>query len=316
MARTVRALIPNQNIDLGCHREHTCPKSLSSLAFNPALVKRGEGAIVRVKQGVECCNRTFGIRRKTDLTNKMFAKNLGSHWFWPGAGVERKRTAPLRRSKALSWEPRFKTCADLFRRIVQTLLVTFTISNPHAHAATIARIDIDRLVNQAELIFQGEVTNVEARQDERGYIYTYIDFRIEDIVAGDSEIGTTLQLRFSGGAVGDRRLDLGIQFPRLNERGLYFVEGINTRLVNPLLGWQQGHFTITDDGTVVAGNGEPVKSVEPQISPVKPDISSGVAAGIETIQPTLPRRPSSHRETVSGPMLLEDFKTKIRSLRR
>jgi hypothetical protein len=215
----------------------------------------------------------------------------------------------------LRWKPRHNSRRGLCTQMVQTLLMIFALSIPHLQASTIASINIDQLVNQAELIFQGEVINVESRQDERGYIYTYVDFRIEDVIAGNAEIGPTLQLRFAGGTVDDRRLDLGIQYPRLNERGLYFVEGLYTRFVNPLLGWQQGRFKIADDGTVVAGNGEVVNDIKPQVSSGKPAISSGVATGIETTQLALSRRPSPGREA-AGPMPLEDFKTKIRSLRR
>lgn len=177
------------------------------------------------------------------------------------------------------------------------------------HAATIAKVSTDDLVNKAELIFEGKVVAVRSKMNQRGYIYTYIKFDVVDVLIGEWS-KNTLELRFTGGTVGNVRLNVGSIMPSLGQRGIYFVEKVEQGLVNPLLGWEQGRFTIADDGSVIAGNTQPVRAVERRSDLEFSKISNGVAEGIVTTQSAQSSAVQSRALTV------EEFKRKISDMKR
>ena len=58
-----------------------------------------------------------------------------------------------------------------------------------------------------------------------------------------------LELRFSGGTVNGETVEVsGLRLPEVGEQGIYFIESVSRNLVNPLLGWSQGHYLILEDG--------------------------------------------------------------------
>lgn len=115
-------------------------------------------------------------------------------------------------------------------------------------ATTILGIDIDQLTADAELIFEGEVILTETREDSRsGIISTYVTFDVVDVMKGDYD-ATSIELKFMGGAFDGRIVQVsGLKIPQMGEQGIYFVESTSRDLINPLLGWSQGHFIIVDD---------------------------------------------------------------------
>lgn len=117
-----------------------------------------------------------------------------------------------------------------------------------ANATTILSMDIDEVVTDAEFIFEGEVVFSETRQDSgSGIIRTYVTFAINDVLKGD-EIGDSVELTFMGGAFNGEVVQVsGLRIPEDGEQGIYFVESLNRNLVNPLIGWSQGHFIIVDE---------------------------------------------------------------------
>jgi hypothetical protein len=194
-----------------------------------------------------------------------------------------------------------------------TFLLTASLSFliQSVHASTIAQIGTNELVNRSELVFEGTVISVESELNEFGRVYTYVVFVIEDILVGSTDYAETLTLRFTGGSVAGVELDLGVEIPKIDERGIYFVEKVAYGLINPLLGWEQGHFKITDSGAVVAANSLQVENIELRSKSVRPSTSRGVALGIYT-------RPideiTSNRDLSSPPMSVSDFKERIREL--
>jgi hypothetical protein len=118
-------------------------------------------------------------------------------------------------------------------------------------ASTVLSMDIDALAAQAEFIFEGEVLQHSSQQDPgSGIINTYVTFAVFDVVKGDYN-GQQLELRFAGGTLGGETVEVsGLILPRVGEQGIYFVESVSRSLINPLLGWSQGHYLI------VEGNGE------------------------------------------------------------
>jgi hypothetical protein len=195
------------------------------------------------------------------------------------------------------------------------LIAICTLCINAVKGTTIAQIGSEELVNKSELVFVGEVIDVRSEMDHRGYIYTFVDFKVDDVIIGANESVTNITLRFTGGTVGDVRLDVGAKIPKMSEKGIYFVEQVAQGLVNPLFGWTQGHFTVDKDGAVIAGNARRVQSIEKETADSRV-ISQGVARGIITASKpvgTNPQRRAS--EANIAPMSLDSFKAKILELK-
>ena len=116
-------------------------------------------------------------------------------------------------------------------------------------ATTLLSMSIDEVAADAELIFEGEVLLHEARiEANTGMIYTYVTFAVRDVVKGTYD-SPGLELRFSGGTVNGETVEVsGLRLPEVGEQGIYFIESVSRNLVNPLLGWSQGHYLILEDG--------------------------------------------------------------------
>ena len=197
-------------------------------------------------------------------------------------------------------------------RFIPALIMSILmLAGPPLQASSIEQIDTTELMKAPQLIFQGEVVNRQSRQEANGRIYTYVDFQVQDVLAGDFEAGKTLTLRFAGGQVGDLGFSAGVRIPELGEKGVYFVESLDRKLLNPLLGWSQGRFEVQPDGSLKAGNGERVTALDlVEADPVL-RLSKGVARGIET-------RPLGQRSrgvAQSPAMSLQQFKARVRELR-
>lgn len=128
-------------------------------------------------------------------------------------------------------------------------------------------MDIDTLVADAELIFEGEVLQQDTRQDQSsGLIFTWVTFQVRDVVKGNFG-SDTLELKFTGGSVNGRVVAVsGLVIPEIGEQGIYFVESLGTDMVNPLLGWSQGHYLIFDDNgerRVSTVDKRPVLDIQP-----------------------------------------------------
>ena len=203
-----------------------------------------------------------------------------------------------------------------FQRNLLILGVLFTSFLIPVDSATIARIGTEELVNKSELIFEGVVVSVQSEVNQYERVYTYIEFSVEDVLVGNDIDGETLTLRFTGGSAGGIELDVGVRMPQLDERGIYFVEQVSPGLLNPLLGWEQGHFVVNDNGDVVAANALTVEAVELKSNSNSTQISAGVAYGIVTSR-RLARGIESvaNAEIITIPMSLSLFKQRIVELR-
>ena len=132
-----------------------------------------------------------------------------------------------------------------FKPVSFVAAISMSLSGFNLSATTILGMDIDEIANQAELIFEGEVLVRETRQDNNtGIINTYVTFQISDIVKGEFN-GDSIELKFMGGTFQEQTVHVsGLTIPSEGEHGIYFVESLNVDLINPLLGWSQGHFII------------------------------------------------------------------------
>ena len=108
-------------------------------------------------------------------------------------------------------------------------------------------MDIDKLAKNAEFVFEGEVILHEIRQDSNsGIVNTYVTFKINDVLKGDYS-SDLIELKFAGGTFNNQIVEVsGLVIPKDGEQGIYFVESTSRNLLNPLLGWSQGHFLIQE----------------------------------------------------------------------
>jgi hypothetical protein len=172
-------------------------------------------------------------------------------------------------------------------------------------AATILRIGTAELVNKSEIVFEGKVIKTRSEINKHGGIYTFVKFEVRDVIVGNKNVDEQLELRFTGGIVDDIALDVGVRIPKDGESGVYFVERVRVGLINPLLGWDQGHFTIRNDGKVIAGNFQPVVDIKNRSYRSSPTFSQGVAEGIIT------RKQVTENDSS---MTVEQFKISVKSL--
>lgn len=148
------------------------------------------------------------------------------------------------------------------------LLLLAALPCKDLYATSLFSLSIDEVAEDAELIFEGAVLNREARvATASGIIHTYVTFSVSEVIKGDYS-GAQLELRFTGGEANGEIVEVsGLTLPAAGEQGIYFVESLNRVLVNPLLGWSQGHYLIVErDGEqqITTNDRQPVTSVQAQ----------------------------------------------------
>ena len=134
-----------------------------------------------------------------------------------------------------------------FLRLATVLLLaqSFFFSKT-ALSTTIKELSLNQLTNEAELIFEGRVKDRNVIREGR-LITTIVTFEILDVIKGEKNT-TNLDLPFSGGELDGEVLEItGSKIPAINEHGIYFVESAEGNLLNPLLGWTQGHYIIENN---------------------------------------------------------------------
>jgi hypothetical protein len=136
-----------------------------------------------------------------------------------------------------------------------------------ANATTVIPPTFEQLVKQAELIFQGTVTESRSVWEGEGgqrHIETYVTFKVEDNVKGDT--GASYTIRMLGGTVGDETMEIS-DAPKfkVGDRDILFVEHNYDQFV-PLVGIGHGRFHVQRDeqtgrDIVVNAEGEAVRDV-------------------------------------------------------
>ena len=165
---------------------------------------------------------------------------------------------------------------DYLTRYLSIVSAMFALlSSPLGLSTTLKKLDIDEVINEAELVFEGEVLIHETRQDlNTGLINTYVTFSIFDVVKG-SYAQNTIELKFAGGTFNGETVKVnGSRIPEQGEQGIYFVESTDQNLINPLVGWSQGHFIIKEvDGERIIFTTEqkPVVGIQ-SVSSIPPSI--------------------------------------------
>ncbi|MFL6542117.1 MAG: hypothetical protein ACJ8I9_03025 [Chthoniobacterales bacterium] len=148
------------------------------------------------------------------------------------------------------------------------IAVTAALALSTARATTVIPPTFDQLVQDAELIFQGTVTDVKSQYVGEGgqrHITTYVTVKVEDAVKGDP--GASYTLRMLGGTVGDETMEVS-DAPKfkVGDRDILFVEHNGTQFI-PLVGIMHGRFRVDHDSQtgadmVATNNGSAVTNVD------------------------------------------------------
>lgn len=177
-----------------------------------------------------------------------------------------------------------------------------------ATSATVRQLGVADLVRDSQMIFHGQVVRKRAIAGERkGQIFTRVTFRVLEVVQGPA-VGT-LELDFLGGTLNGRTLAISdMTVPGVGDEGVYFVEQLNHRQVNPLYGWWQGHFVVEKDAAgrkIMKTHAlQPVYGLQAASSTDSHAISEGHAVGV-TIQGVAAKR---------SPMTVDQFKSSVRRM--
>ena len=146
------------------------------------------------------------------------------------------------------------------------LLAGLTVSVRTAQATTVIPPTFDELVAQAEVIFQGDVTDVKSQWVGEGaqrHIVSYVTFKVEDALKGTP--GQSYTIRMLGGTVDGETMGVS-DAPKfkVGDKDILFVQNNGNQFV-PLVGIMHGRFHVKRNqaGQEVVSNDEdePVKNV-------------------------------------------------------
>jgi hypothetical protein len=174
------------------------------------------------------------------------------------------------------------------KHLLPLLLIGFVLVR--VTGTTVIPPTFDQLVQQAEFIFQGTVTNAQAVWEGEGaqrHIETYVTFNVEDNVKGNA--GTSYTIKMLGGTVGEETMEV-TDTPKfkVGDRDILFVEHNNEQFV-PLVGINHGRFHVQrDDQTgrdiVVNDEGQPVRDLTQLGRNEQAAVASDVAGAISPDQ--------------------------------
>ena len=146
------------------------------------------------------------------------------------------------------------------------LFAALFVAASSLHATTVIPPSFDELVNRAEVIFQGSVTNVRSQWVGEGgqrHIVTYVTFQVNDPIKGNP--GATYTMRMLGGTVDGQTMEVS-DSPKfkIGDRDFLFVEH-NGRQFIPLVGIMHGRFRVEREQNgheiVALNNGQPLSDV-------------------------------------------------------
>jgi hypothetical protein len=175
-------------------------------------------------------------------------------------------------------------------KIGLAFFVFFLISFPSlSPATTIRAVTFEELLKYSEFVFEGRVIAVESGVFPSSQVpRTWVLFEIIEILKGTYS-DDTVNLCFMGGVSGGYTVQVaGMQYPKLGEKGIYFVKSLTRQYAHPLCGWKQGHFLLeTDPYTsrehVMTADRQPVTGISLEKAPLKAP-SAGVARGVKTAE--------------------------------
>lgn len=168
------------------------------------------------------------------------------------------------------------------------LVLFFLALFPLARATSVIPPDMNQLVDEADAIYRGRVTAVQARRVERAdggsVIKTFVTIAIDRVLKGAELKETTLELL--GGTLGDETLEVGgMPHFTVGERGIVFVQN-NGQQFCPLVRLSHGRYKLRQDNSgrevVVRDNGRPLRRPDDVALPLTESITPPTAADVST----------------------------------
>ena len=140
------------------------------------------------------------------------------------------------------------------RTVFFLCLVTLFVLTPHnqSFATTLRYISFEKIVAFSGRIVEGEVSSVKSKADDSGKsIHTFVT--LVNIIYHKGDGNDELTLRFEGGF--DKKLNRGVDIPgvptfKAGEKVILFLraeEQISKFTISPVLGVNQGYFSITQE---------------------------------------------------------------------
>jgi hypothetical protein len=197
-----------------------------------------------------------------------------------------------------------------FRKIRLVIFVFSLVLFPSLSIATTIRaVTFEEMLKYTEFVFEGQVIAIEyVMYPDSPLPRTCVLFEINEVFKG-SYSGDTVDLCFLGGVSGGYKVQVArMQYPKLDEKGIYFVKSLAHQYANPLYGWKQGHFLIeTDRYTsrqhVITADRQPVTGITLEKVPVY-GLSTGVASGVKI----------TDRLQIGKAWTVEEFKQNLRMM--
>jgi len=150
-------------------------------------------------------------------------------------------------------------------RLLSWLVLVALVATPSAHATSVVPPSFPELVAEAEAIYRGTVTSIEARRvarpDGGNVIKTFVTFAVDRVLKGATQ--SEVILEFLGGTVGDESLEVtGMPKFAVGQREFVFVQKNGTQLC-PLVGFMHGRYRVLRDADgardyVARDNGAPL----------------------------------------------------------
>ncbi len=126
------------------------------------------------------------------------------------------------------------------------LVLGLGISIRPAAATVLIHVPFEAQAQTASRVFVGRVASVRSRPcaARPAYFETLVGFTVDEVVAGG--VSSTVELRFSGGQVGDIRQSIdGMPEFTMGERYVVFVEADHDPpLISPIVGFNQGLYQV------------------------------------------------------------------------
>jgi hypothetical protein len=151
----------------------------------------------------------------------------------------------------------------------RTLFAFLIALVPFTRATSVVPPSFTELVNEAEAIYRGRVTAVQARRVDRAdgegsTIKTFVTFAVERVLKGAEQKEITLE--FLGGTIGDEKLEVsGMPKFNLGARDIVFVQRNGVQFC-PLVALMHGRYRVMrDEATarehIARDNGVPLTDV-------------------------------------------------------
>jgi hypothetical protein len=134
------------------------------------------------------------------------------------------------------------------RSLIGIALIATLLTAP-AFATTVPRLNLDQLVQRADLIVQGHVESVYSQWDEeRRLVFTYISIRVDESFKGERR--RSVLIRQVGGTVGTIQMSIaGVPQFKSGEMAIVFLKHLDDSAFQ-VVGMSQGLYKIVENFAV------------------------------------------------------------------